>query len=188
MSLIKTVKEKIAEGASLKDIKHIIKRQRDGKVCKGWFRWVEELILKKMFNDGKTVAEVLAYATETNSFELNWTEKRATRLQHWAAKDKVKDEKRAAKVKAKTEKKAGKELKAAEKAKAKAEKKAAKEAKKAEKSAAKTEKKAKKEKKAEEAPAAPEVKKEKVKKVKVAAPVEAPAVAAPATTPAAPAA
>ena len=148
MSLIKTIKEKIKENASLKDIKHIVKRQKEGKALANFNRWAEELVIKKMLSDGKSTADVLTAATEANGFELKWNEKRLVKLASQATKEKDQSEKE----KARTEKKAAKE-------KDRADKKAAKEKVKADKTAAKVAKKAEKakvkeEKKAEE-PAAP---------------------------------
>jgi hypothetical protein len=137
MTLSKTIKAKFAEGASLKDVKHIIKRHKDGVKGKKHCMDAERILLQKLLVDGKTVADLVPFTADTaNGFERGWTEKRLTKLSEFTAKDKGRADKQAAKEKARAEKTAARE-------KVKADRKAAKDAKKA----------AKVEKKAEPAPA-----------------------------------
>jgi len=162
MTLSKTIKAKFAEGASLKDVKHIIKRHKDGVKGKKHCMDAERVLLQKLLVDGKTVADLVPFTADTaNGFERGWTEKRLTKLSEFTAKDKGRADKQAAKEKARAEKTAARE-------KVKADRKAAKDAKKAEKAA-------KAEKKAEPAPAP----------AATEAPAATPAPTAPATEPAA---
>jgi hypothetical protein len=153
-SLMKIIRKKFAESTSLKDVKHIIKRQKEGIPQRNFFRYAEEALIQKLLSDGKTVQELIALTSDaTNSFDKPWTEKRLTKMATFTAKNKEKAEKAAAREKAKADKKAAREAKKTDRQAKKDTKKKEREEKKAAKKAAKEAAKAAKVKPAEEAPA-----------------------------------
>jgi len=94
MSLIKTIREKLDQGASLKDVKHIIKRQKEGKALANFNRYVEEIVIEKMHLAGKSIADIAAFtAIKDNHFELNWNEKRLAKIAAKLDKDAKKPKK-----------------------------------------------------------------------------------------------
>jgi len=95
MSLIKTIKDKLAEGASLKDVKHICKRHKEGAALNNFFKYCEELMVQKMIADGKSFPDIIAATGEkSNHFELKWTEARIGKLQTAQKAKPVKEEKK----------------------------------------------------------------------------------------------
>jgi hypothetical protein len=99
MSLFATLKAKVEENVNLKDIKHIIKRQKEGKSLTNFCRWAEELYIIKMIHDKKSDEDILKVTEDkVNHFDLKWTDKRLSKfrdkLKKQAAKEpKVKTEK-----------------------------------------------------------------------------------------------
>ena len=88
--LIKTIIEKLKEGTSLKDVKHIAKRQTEGdaKKTKNYMRNCEEYAVRQMLADGKSEEAIEKIcADEKLGYELHWTAKRITRQFEEAKKD-----------------------------------------------------------------------------------------------------
>ena len=98
MVFTKLIKGKLAEGASLKDVKHIIKRQKEGVALRNNLWYAEFMLLTNLLNSGKTIPELIAFSADTNNcFEKPWTEKQLTKLAATATKGKEEADKKAAK-------------------------------------------------------------------------------------------
>ena len=107
--LIKTIIEKLKDGTSLKDVKHIAKRQTEGdaKKTKNYMRNCEEYAVRQMLADGKSEEAIEKIcADEKLGYELHWTAKRITRQFEEAKKDATRTPRVKREPKPKAEKKA----------------------------------------------------------------------------------